>query len=323
MSNTSTNEQAVAAKKPFPKKIIIPTVAASLTITLGIAAGLFAAKMFKGAAGINYGDVDVGKLTDDLEVSKAKLDKARASGTPLEIALKPSEMVNLAFANYKELPSAKAIGLGAAVSMGVKQEIQSIQIKDGSRYFEESNSLGLVNLYDRMYQEGDTTTCYWGESLNYSQNTAKEYTNEEYAEFMGRKVSDPLIYVVSAKTAITKEEKVRSDRGPSKITKQDYGYLVDLELNPKTSVVNYVKQMQNISGLTGYPTFYHCHLTFRFDENLMPIEYTSYEKYNATKASVPLPVDIEAYLTTRFFTTGTYEIPKLTDSTQVEYANIQ
>ena len=71
MSNTSTNEQAVAAKKPFPKKIIIPTVAASLTITLGIAAGLFAAKMFKGAAGINYRDVVVGKLTDDLEVSKA------------------------------------------------------------------------------------------------------------------------------------------------------------------------------------------------------------------------------------------------------------
>ena len=55
----------------------------------------------------------------------------------------------------------------------------------------------------------------------------------------------------------------------------------------------------------------------------MPIEYTSYEKYNATKASVPLPVDIEASLTTRFFTTGAYEIPKLKDSTQVEYANVQ
>lgn len=323
MSESVANEPEKKVKKPSWKKLIVPTVSVCLTAGLGIGAGLLAAKFFKGAKGVDYANVNTNELTDNLENAQRKLDQARARGTPLETALKPSEMVNLAFAKYSALPSAKAIGLGTAVSMGVKQEIQSIQIKEESRYFEESNSLGLVNLYDRMYQEGDKTTCYWGDTLNYAGNSAKVYTNEEYADYMGRKVSDPLIYVISTKTAITKEEKVKSDKGPSEIIKEESGYRVELELNPKTSVVNYVKQMQNISGLTDYPTFYHCHLTFHFDSNLMPVEYTSYEKYNATKASVPLPVDIESTLTTRFFIEGSFKVPELDDSTQSEYQQFE
>ena len=317
------SETIVKAQNSNPSKrkaILISSITGSVAICLGIAAGIVGAKFFGNKQTIDYSNVNVNALTDDIDAARSKYNKAKSSGTPLEQALKPSEMVNLAIANYSALPSTKAVGLGSALSMGVTQQIQSIQIKNDGKYFEESNSIGLVNLFDRMYQDGDSTSCYWGDNSDYSSHAKRVYSNEEYANMMGRKVSDPMIYVISRKTAITKEESVKSGRGISKIVKENGGYTVDLELNRKTSVVNYVKQMQNISGLTGYPTFAYCHLTFHLSEDLMPIEYTSYEKYNATKASVPLPVDIEGTLTTKFYTTGTYAIPSLSDVTSGEYS---
>ena len=296
----------------------------SLAIALGVGGGVLAHHFFGPTASVNY----VAGETDDINVAKAKYESAKASGTPLETALKPSEIVNLAMDNYNSIPSTKAVGLGEAISLSVRQVqvIQSIQIKNNGEYFEESNSIGLVNLYDRMYQTGDSTACYWGASLDYSSNPKNELTNEEYEDMMGRKVSDSMTYIISKKTTITKEANVKSSYGPSKIVKENGGYTVELELNTSSkssAVANYVKQMKNISGLTDYPYFYYCHLTFHLTEDLIPVDYTSYEKYNATKSSVPLPVDIEGRLTTKFYVDGTYEIPSLKEETQSIYKALE
>ena len=310
--------------EPATKKRIIITssIVGAAAIALGVVAGYLTYNYTANFAGGDYSNVNATSLTDDISKAKAKFEGAKTSGTALEEALKPSEMVNLALDQFSSLESAKTVGLGSALSVGVTQIIQSIQIRNGQRYFEESNSMSsFVKLYDRMYQEGDTTTTYWGESSDYSSHAPVAYTNEEYAELMGRKVSDTMIYVISTKTAITDETKVKSSHGASRIEKEGDGYVVDLELKTK-AVVNYVKQMKNISGLTGYPTFEYCHLTFHLDKDLMPISYTSYEKYNATKESVPLPVDIEGSLTTYFYHGETYEIPTLETETQSVYESL-
>lgn len=321
--NSKTKEPR--EKEPATKKgIFITSSIVSLSaIALGVGAGFLIYNYAFNYGGADYSNVDATALTDDLGKAKAKLASAQRLGTPLEQALKPSEMVNLALNNFSSLEHTKTVGLGSALSVRITQVIQSIQIRDGDLYFEESNSMSsFVKLYDRMYQEDDSTTTYWGETSDYSSHTPVTYTNEAYAEMMGRNVSDAMIYVISTKTAITDEAKVKSSYGPSRIEKEGDGYIVDLELKAKKSVVNYVKQMKNISGLTGYPDFEYCHLTFHIDKDLMPTSYTSYEKYNATKESVPIPVDIEGSLTTYFYHGGTYEIPDLTTDTQPVYASL-
>ncbi len=304
------------------KAIITSSIIGTLAAGLGVGAGFLVYNYSENFGGADYSNVDANALTDDISKAQAKYDAAKSSGTPLEEALKPSEMANLALKNFSSLKNSKTLGLGSALSVGVTQVIQSMQIRDGDRYFEESNSMSsFVKLYDRMYQEGDNTTTYWGESSDYSSHSPVTYTNKEYAELMGRTVSETMIYVISTKTAITDVAKVRSSHGASRIEKENDGYKIELELKTK-AVVNYVKQMKNISGLTGYPTFEYCHLTFHIDKDLMPISYTSYEKYNATKESVPLPVDIEGSLTTYFYHGETYEIPTLDSQTQSEYEGL-
>ena len=314
-------EKPVTWKRIVLKSAILGTVA----MTLGVGAGFGVYYFVEKSKGGDYSNVDVAAITDDLGKAQEKYNSAKRSGTPLESALKPSEMVNVALAKFSALESSKTIGLGKATAANVDQIIQSIQIRDGDLYFEESNSeSSVVKLYDRMYQEGETTSCYWGQSLEYSKNEKKEYSNSDYADLMGRNVSDCMIYVISSKTTITKEETAKklSGKGASKIQKEGNGYTVDLELNPQKAVVNYVKQMKNISGLKDYPAFSYCHLTFHLSEDLMPIDFTSYEKYNATKQSMPIPVEITGSLTTYFYTEGGYKIPGLGDETQSEYKTL-
>ncbi len=310
-------------KAPISKKFIITSsIIGTVAIALGVVAG-FMANSFFNTAGGDYSNVDANALTDDIAQTRKKYEAAKKAGTPLEEALKPCEMVNISLDLFSSLESTKAVGLGSAYSMGVNQIIQSIQIKRGDKYFEESNSTSaFVNLYDRMYQEGETTKTYWGKSSDYASHEEKIYTNEDYAELMGRKVSDSMIYVISTKTSIMDESKVKSGRGASRIVKEKNGYTVDLELQRKKSVVNYVKQMKNISGLTGYPTFEYCHLTFHLDEDLMPLDYTSYEKYQATKKEVGISSTIEGNLTTYFYHGEIYDIPTLETETQSVYQSL-
>ena len=321
--NAKADPEGKKEKAPISKKFIITSsIIGTAAVALGVVAG-FVAHSFFNTAGGDYSNVDANALTDDIAKTRKKYEAAKKAGTPLEEALKPCEMVNVSLDLFSSLESTKAVGLGSAYSMGVNQIIQSIQIKNGEKYFEESNSTSaFVNLYDRMYQEGETTKTYWGKSSDYSSHEEKTYTNEEYAELMGRKVSDSMIYVISSKTSITDEAKVKSGRGASRITKEKSGYTVDLELQRKKSVVNYVKQMKNISGLTGYPTFEYCHLTFHLDEDLMPLDYTSYEKYQATKKEVGISTTIEGSLTTYFYHGETYEIPSLETETQTVYQSL-
>ena len=318
-----TSPDAKKKKASISKGFIITSSIIGVTaVALGVVAG-FVAHSFFNPAGGDYSNVDANALTDDIAKTRKKYEEAKKAGTPLEEVLKPCEMVNISLDLFSSLESTKAVGLGSAYSMGVNQIIQSIQIKHGDKYFEESNSTSaFVKLYDRMYQEEETTKTYWGKSIDYSSHEEKTYTNEEYAELMGRKVSDPMIYIISTKTSITDESKVKSGRGASRIVKEGNGYTVDLELQRTKSVVNYVKQMKNISGLAGYPTFEYCHLTFHLDESLMPLDYTSYEKYQATKKEVGISTTIEGNLTTYFYHGETYEIPTLETETQSVYQSL-
>ena len=241
----------------------------------------------------------------------------------LTLNMTPDQMVNLAYDKLSKREYVKATGVGASKAMGlVDQRILSTAIKSGEKYFEESISFSsFVNIHDRMYQEGETTSTYWGNDEDYPTHPEKSMTNEEYATLMGRKVSESLVYIVLPST-ITFDEDYSGD-GVSKAYDDSGGYRIEIELafiGDKTNrampgVSRYQKQMKTISNLNSYPAFNFCHLTFHTDAELNLTKFVTHESYDATMGPISAPCD--GVLTTVYETSGPYEIPKLSD--KIEY----
>ncbi len=259
----------------------------------------------------------------ELQIAKKTYEDALAKNKPLESALTPDQMVNLAYAKFEELDNAKTIGIGSSYSSGITQKIQTCTIKNNKEFFEESNSFStIVQIYNRMYQQGDVTSTYWGADQNYAAHKKKDYSNDDYAKMMGRKVSDPLIYIVSPKT-ISNEENTISGLEKTGIYKNETGYRVEIEMATETKdqktfmpgIEEYKKQMKTISNLVGYPKFYYCHLTFNLDFSLNLKSFTNIESYEANLGVMAPKCD--GKMTTTYYTDKEYEIPKLTE--KIEY----
>lgn len=301
------------------------------SIALGVGAGFAGARILKPTVTeVVMNENNSLAVTEGyLKLARTAYDTAVKNGDSLETALTPDQMMNLAYDMLGNLESTKAIGIGVSNAMNItSQEIQSCAIKNGDEYFEESNSLGIVSIHNRMYQSGDTTTTYWGEKDDYENHPKKEMTNEEYSSMMGRKISEGLVYVVLPSTIA--KENVNTpgyENAPTGIYKENNGYRIEIEMDVKATssgssympgVYRYQKQMKNISNLSSYPNFTYCHLTALVDKDLKLISMKNVESYTATMASVPFPATCKAELITYYFTDQEYKIPDLTE--KIDYS---
>ena len=83
-------------------------------------------------------------------------------------------------------------------------------------------------------------------------------------------------------------------------------------------VANYQKQMKSISGLTAYPVFSYCHLSFVLDADLLPIKMTTHEKYEAKMSmGISISANCEGRLTTHYIDEEK-QIPSLDE--QIDYS---
>ncbi len=253
-----------------------------LGLGLGAGTGFGVHEMLKPTLEVIDGDASAYMI--DAEAAFGKYEAAKKKGAPLESALDPSEMISVAYTLFSRQEYSCSEGVGVSRAMGlVDQGIQSMTVRDKDRYFEESNSFSnFVSLYNRMYQEGDTTTKYWGKTPNYGGNAPEEVSNEQYASEMGRQVSESIVYLVSPKTDSPVD---RSGKGLSSIKKHDGGYTVEFEADPASSTLRYVHQMKTISNLKEFPRFDYVHLTYELDEDLNLLYFRNYESYRATLAS--------------------------------------
>ena len=260
----------------------------------GVAAGIVLAKIVKP----DQTQYLVDEVTVDLDAMIASYQRAKKSGDYSN--MKPEEIVNVAYHLFSEEECNYSIGVGYTIATlgGVRQDIQSRTVKSGNRYFEESNSCGMVNIYDRMFMEGGSTDTYWGSSPNYGSHEKKTYSNDEYKEMMGRYISSGLIYIVAEGSL--QEGPPLSGDPPTGVTKTSEGYTVEIELNPQKGVTNYQKQMKSISSLKFLPPFEFCHLTFYLDEGLNLQKFVTHEKYTAT-TSAGFGSPAEGTLTTRYY----------------------
>lgn len=281
----------------------IPTLLV-LALSCGGATGLVVHEKLKPTLFSISGDASA--YLPDGKSALASYEKAKKMGGDFAAHMKPHELVYVAYSRYSEEPLSYFVGVGVSKAMGlVDQVIQSKGIRNGEEYFEESNSFSFyVSLYNRMYQKGEQTTKYWGKSSNYGANSPQVVSNEEYEESMGRKVSDPLIYLISDKTDSPSDY---SGRGLTSVTKDSEGNInVEFEADPKTATLRYIHQMKTISDLKDYPNFEYVHLKWSLTKDLDLRYFTTYEKYHATLSS-GFGSDCEGSLTT-VYRTGDAEL---------------
>ena len=268
-----------AIKKDLPNtrkgKTIAIIFAVLGPISLGIVAGVVLSKFFV-AKTADYTGVDANSLYINMETVNAKYEDAEKAGTPVEEALTSYELVNLAYSNYESYENSRSFTIGSAVAAIVNQSIRGCSIREGNQYFEESLSKSnMVGVAARMYQKEDTTIdLHRGESLDATTATwgdeHYEYTFDEFKNDFGKTPSTSLIYIISKKTVVAESDKVE---------KTSDGYKITMSLNPRKSVINYVKQMKSISNLYDYPAFSEVNLTCyinkfisrRFKHNFSPL----------------------------------------------------
>lgn len=169
---------------------------------------------------------------------------------------------------------------GVVVTLGMKQDLYGYRYrKDGKGYFDYF-STGIATVAKKVeYTFGEGKYyCYEG-SVNGNTTTWKIrkqpesgndfFTADEYKELTGCNAENPIDYIVSTKTIIKEQtnEKVGST------------YSYTLNLDSKTSVLNYVKKMKYMSGFD-YPKFVSIELRFEVDENMNFQNIYVNENYN-------------------------------------------
>ncbi|MBQ7994688.1 MAG: hypothetical protein IJ247_00510 [Bacilli bacterium] len=315
-------------KEPTKKTTIITlSIIGSVCIGLGIGAGLtiHGLGLFKKDVGDDaYANLASVEMTDSdslFDRYKAIKDKTDDFTT----VFSEQELANLSLYLFDLHENSRVTSLGLSVAtIGVRQNIWAMSIREGARFFEESKSKSsVVAIHDRMYQEGDSTTYYFTGTPyegnpsegDFANSKGVTISNEEYAEFLGRNVSNPCIYYINENTVIKDGALNRKNKNsgiPTSMTKVEDGYKVELELDNLYGVKNYVKQMKGISNLYQYPIFEYVHLTFELDSSLEIKFMHVKEKYYA-KTSAVLGSDLEATMSIKFETDGDFKIPELND----------
>ena len=103
-------------------------------------------------------------------------------------------------------------------------------------------------------------------------NDYQDYSNESYIALAGSTPDGIQSYIISDKTIIDQSEVVYDEESGY------YTFTVDLD--PITSVLRYVRQVQQTSGLSSLPTFSSVSQTITIDENWNLISISIEEKYS-------------------------------------------
>lgn len=301
-------------KSSTKKTLIVGGVIIGIAAGGGFGVGFFLAKQLKPDVTVIVGG-DAAAYEADVDAAYAKYQRAKSSGDFLS-ALTPDELVNVSYRLFDEHPTHYATGVGATVAntlgLSVTQRIYSTYVKVDDRFFEESASVSdMVNIHNRMYEDKTNTVMYWGKTGDYATYTPETVTNEEYAELMGSNVSKGLRYIVSEKTCVYAASTASGDPSTSASIQGDK-IVVELELDPATSVLHYVRQMKNISNLMAYPTFDYVHLTVTMDKALNLESMSTHEAYTATLSS-GIGSPLEGRIKTVYSSDGNEVIPAVTD----------
>lgn len=269
-------DKSVTKPKKMSKATKIATsIVVSLSVAGGIATGYYFGRDYFRPA-FNYGQYDVDTLEDDIDALYLRYQKTDAS---LYLStFEGYELVNIALKNYENEANNYSVVIGDVNAAGVTQTVRSFNIKNGIDLYSESIShSSLVKVAKRFYQSEEIVDVFAGskigvESASYSQENKESYGLDEFEEAYGKTFSRASIYIISSQTVLSQSV---IDNGDS--------ISIDIDLDPQKSVIRYVKQMSEMSGLSKPPTFDDIHITFTMDKSLTLLKSNIIEHYEVYK----------------------------------------
>lgn len=330
VSNLDGISNSKEKKKSRKSSLIFWSLGIAISLVVGIGGGIVLGVVFNGGSVGNYDNINADEYAIDYDELLQRFDNTKTNDYSEKFT--PCELANIALKKFYDHDQwiAQGYGSGAASVLGIKvdQQIRSTFIKKDNEYFEESLSKSsAVKAAWRMYEtyenddspvtqyKGTVNESVYDSSFNEGDKTIR--TRDEYKKHAGRYLDGmPFVYIVSDK-CLAKESQEITSKIETGVTKTSSGYTIELELDPKIAVKNYVVQMQATTDLAGPPSFKFVHLTFKTDLNLNLISSKNYEKYYA-KTAAGAGSNVVANVTTYYQTDNEVTIPKLNEQTEYD-----
>ncbi len=265
-------------KKKFNSRSLVSII---VLFVLGISSGVFAGKWY--ATNFIAGPTTDYSMFSEVELREGndKIARDFATKTPTEATAWKSLIA--AESNFYTADTFDVLSNGLVDTI-VTQDVYSRKIYDGTTIVVEQISDGMVAVADKFeykpntYSDADKSThivrtkgklngkktiaenllcladCKHGNKKAYIYSTnyngkKTTMTEQEYRDAMGGNPISPYAYIISEKT-ITKCYNFKKQGSG-----EDARYTFTINLHPGASVLNYVKQMKTVSGLSDFPNF--------------------------------------------------------------------
>ncbi len=333
---TKQSKPKVEAKTNKKKKYSTKSLVSLIVLfVMGISSGVFAGNWF--VANFIGGPITDYSLFSEADLRRGNDIIATNYSTRVPTATDAWKSFVAAESNLSTAQSFDVMSNGLVDTI-VKQTVYSRKIYNGEDFFFEQISDGLVAVADKyiykpaLYDAGDPTThinhykgslkgkfsldehiscpfdCKHGDTTAFAYNTSynesSPMTMTEYVDSMGFAPIGLVPYIVSQRTVLSQENfRVVEEDGKTK-------YCFSLNLHPGASVLNYVKQMKTVSGLSDYPSFTNVRLDvalIMLDGKVMLDSIDAVEKYSVKYGS--LSPKCTGTLHQRFLYNGDYTIP--------------
>lgn len=287
-------------------KIKVSTIViTSIVVTSAVAGGLALGIVLGKALSPKVPVAPTGKIDTGIEDDYAALMEKYENDKNVE-SYRPYELANISWLKFGQLEHTHTVSLGTVTASVATQKIFAHDVRDGDRLFTESLSAGMKKVGVRFYQENGVVKSYTASKVkdngtaSYSEDDSIARNLESHEEVWGKTLDRPVIYNISSKTVLNET-----------LTEVDGKYVVNLELDPVTSVSRYVRQMVNISSLDRYPDFKYVKLQFTMDKELNIEELKTDEHYVVYVIGTN---DSKGTLTQKFYRESSETIPSLEES---------
>lgn len=276
--------------------------------------------------------------------------------------IKVNDIANYALYKVNEEHSdILSISYGSTVTMGIEQIIHGSFMKNNNKqyYIESISYSSMANPAMRMYNydvkdessienidlennvtnvfetgsktlDGKVCADYEASNVTINNNQNHLLTDDEVFAHYGRKITTPLIYIISADSTLTSTT-VGNESFTTSFSKNsaDSTYSLELALDPAKSTVDYRVQMcsttdmdKDSDGNPIKPIFYNVGLRFTLDKNLNITDIESFETYRVKKMGWN---DMSGHLRIKFKyeteATSIQKIPSLSES--IDYSSVE